>query len=260
MGDRELDRVQAAFTRQAGHWRAGAAAFIGADLADWIVGRIPATADDVALDVAGGSGQLALALAPRLSSVTVVDATEAMLEQGRNAAADAGIANVTFRRGNAYALPFADGAFDLVACRFSVHHFEKPAVAIAEMCRVARPGGHVVIADLVAPEDASLAAAFNGLEQARDPSHAAFLSATALNEAIRAAGLHVASSDERWLKSEVDDWLSFAAADEAAAMAARDALMADLRGGPATGMFPSVDDGVVSINRQVVVLVARKAG
>ncbi len=54
-----------------------------------------------------------------------------------------------FQEGDATALPFVDASFDLVFCRTAVHHFPDPAVVVAEMARVCRPGGRVAIADLI---------------------------------------------------------------------------------------------------------------
>ena len=81
-----------------------------------------------------------------------------------------GITNVLLQEGDAAALPFLDESFDLVFCRFAVHHFTEPRRQLAEMARVCRAGGRVVISDLVAP-DAELRRTFDDLHRQLDPSH-----------------------------------------------------------------------------------------
>lgn len=125
--------------------------------------------DDELLDVACGPGSLSLELAAHVAFATGIDITPAMLDQARAAQAERGIANVRFVEGDGAALPFADGSFSLVASSAAFHHFEQPARVLAEMLRVCRPGGRIVIVD-VAPA-AEKAAAYDRFERMRDPSH-----------------------------------------------------------------------------------------
>ena len=121
------------------------------------------------LDVAAGTGHVARRLAPDVRTVVALDATRAMLEQGREHAPP----NVLFVQGDAAGLPFLDDSFDVVVTRFAIHHFDDPRVQLAEMRRVLRPGGRLAVADLVA--HARGAATQNRLETLRDPSHARML-------------------------------------------------------------------------------------
>jgi SAM-dependent methyltransferase len=118
-----------------------------------------------------------------------LDATEAMLEQAHKLAARSGVGNVAWHRGDAYALPFADGAFDIVSSRFAFHHLEEPARAFAEMVRVARPGGRIVLCDAFASDDPAKAAAFNAMERHRDPSTVEFRPLAFLRGLYAIAGL-----------------------------------------------------------------------
>jgi ubiquinone/menaquinone biosynthesis C-methylase UbiE len=61
-----------------------------------------------------------------------------MLDQARALAAERNLVNVEWQLGDVYRLPFADGSFDIVSCRFAFHHLEEPAKAFAEMVRVCR--------------------------------------------------------------------------------------------------------------------------
>lgn len=125
---------------------------------------------DLVLDVGCGPGQRALGLAPLVAHVTGFDLTPEMLDQARAAQAEARVANVDWRQGDAAALPFADAAFSLVMSQAAFHHAADPAAALAEMARVCAPGGRIAVTDLTpAPEKS---AAFDAIEILRDPSHA----------------------------------------------------------------------------------------
>src|SRR4029077_3258076 len=90
---------------------------------DWLLEAIDLTASDLVLDVAGGTGQLARSLASRVHTAGVLDATRAMLAAGAEAAASERASNVLFVQGAATALPFTDSSFDVVICRYALHHF-----------------------------------------------------------------------------------------------------------------------------------------
>src|SRR5213079_2181339 len=93
-----------------------------------------------------------------------------------------------------------------VFCRFVVHHLADPAPALRELRRVCRAEGRVVVADLVALDDA-VAAAHNALERARDPSHTTALTEGALLGAVTNAGLAVRDIDRIDRALELDAWL-----------------------------------------------------
>jgi len=161
------------FTRQAAQFAASPALHNQAAL-DILVGAARPQPDDVSLDVACGPGSVVCAFAGHVRRATGLDATEAMLGEARRLAAAAGLDNVAWRAGDAYALPFADGTFDIVSCRYAFHHLEAPDAAFAEMIRVCRPGGRVVLCDAVCSDDPAKAAAFNAMERHRDPSTVEF--------------------------------------------------------------------------------------
>ncbi len=125
-----------------------------------------------------------------------------MLDQARAAAAKAGVANVEWHQGDVYALPFAEASFDIVSCRFAFHHLEQPARAFAEMVRVARPGGRIVLCDAVASDDPVKAAAFNAMERFRDPSTVEFRTLAFLRGLFPLAGL--AAPEERFYNLSVE--------------------------------------------------------
>lgn len=102
---------------------------------------------DKVLDVAGGTGDLARSFASRVGSAGVVvhtDINESMLRQGRDRLIDAGVALPTVIC-DAEALPFAAGSFDLVSVGFGLRNMTHKDKALAEMNRVVRPGGRLLV-------------------------------------------------------------------------------------------------------------------
>jgi demethylmenaquinone methyltransferase / 2-methoxy-6-polyprenyl-1,4-benzoquinol methylase len=119
-----------------------------------------------ALDVATGTGDLALELAQRVSpggEVVATDFSERMLELAR-AKADSRALNpgtrVVVRPANALELPFADGEFDAATVGFGARNFSDLEQGLREMVRVVRPGGHVVVLEITTPQRAPLSRFF----------------------------------------------------------------------------------------------------
>lgn len=176
------------FTRQAALF-AGAEELHNDGVLSLVVEAAEPRPQDQALDVACGPGSVVAALAPRVARVIGLDATEAMLDQARGLAESRGLDNVLFRTGDAYDLSFADSSLDIVCTRFAFHHLQDPSAALAEMVRVCRPGGRIVVCDGLASPDPEKAAAFNRMERHRDPSTVAFLPLERLVALFASAGL-----------------------------------------------------------------------
>jgi demethylmenaquinone methyltransferase / 2-methoxy-6-polyprenyl-1,4-benzoquinol methylase len=102
---------------------------------------------DRALDVATGTGDLAVALRRRGAEVVGVDFSERMLQLAREKAPD-----VRFEVGNALELPYADDEFDAATVGFGARNFSDLPAGLAEMARVVRPGGRVVVLEITTPE------------------------------------------------------------------------------------------------------------
>jgi demethylmenaquinone methyltransferase/2-methoxy-6-polyprenyl-1,4-benzoquinol methylase len=110
---------------------------------------------DRALDIAGGTGDLALAFAKKVGKsgqVVHTDINEAMLRVGRDRLLDAGVVLPTVVC-DAEKLPFPDRHFDLVSVAFGLRNMTHKDLALAEMCRVLKPGGKLLVLEFskVAP-------------------------------------------------------------------------------------------------------------
>jgi SAM-dependent methyltransferase len=135
--------------RQHKAWSSGDYAVVGTTLQ--IVGETLCEALDLragqrVLDVAAGNGNVALAAARRYCEVTATDYVGALLERARERAAAERLP-MTFQEADAEALPFGDGAFDVVVSTFGVMFTADHARAASEMLRVCRPGGRIGMAN-----------------------------------------------------------------------------------------------------------------
>jgi ubiquinone/menaquinone biosynthesis C-methylase UbiE len=196
----------------------------------------PLDADMIVLDVACGAGHASEQAAPYVRQVVGVDVTPALLRAGDERLRAAGVQNVLLQDGDANALPFLDASFDVVVCRSSLHHFVEPARAVAEMARVCRPGGRVVVSDMIAPRE-EMREAFDAVHLLIDPSHVRVLLEQEIADLLGSVG-PITYGDTNSTSLPVEAILT-SAADRDATMAA---LNADLDGGPATGFDP-VRDG-----------------
>jgi SAM-dependent methyltransferase len=143
--------------------------------------------EERALDAGTGAGALAFALAPHVREVVGVDRVPELLARARERAAAYG--NVAFVEADITKLPFEDSSFDLAATLRTLHHVPRPELVIAELVRVTRPGGVVVVIDQIAPVDPLAALAVDRFERARDPGHARLLPEINLRHLFEANGL-----------------------------------------------------------------------
>jgi ubiquinone/menaquinone biosynthesis C-methylase UbiE len=143
--------------------------------------------NDHVLEVGCGTGIFALSLAGHAAHVTGIDLTPEMLAQARALQAELNVANVTWKQGDALPLPFASGTFSVVVTKATFHHFVDPAAVLAQMARVSAPGARLAVSDMTF--EPLQGVTFDRIEKLRDPSHVRVLSASALRELGRAAGL-----------------------------------------------------------------------
>jgi SAM-dependent methyltransferase len=167
--------------------------------------------DERALDSASGAGALAFALAPHVREVVAVDLVPELLEQGRERAAR--FENVEFVEGDAMKLPFERSSFDFSATLRSLHHIPRPELAVAELARVTRLGGRLLVVDQLAPIDPLAAFELNAFERARDPSHTRTLADVDLRHLFESNGLVLVRAAYEREERELDPYLDLAACE-----------------------------------------------
>jgi ubiquinone/menaquinone biosynthesis C-methylase UbiE len=252
-----LERNQTAFTGQSQGFSVDGETYADAEGLAWMLKDLPVSRDAEALDIATGTGEFARALAPHVAKVIGLDATDAMLEQGKKFIAQAGIDNVSFEKGIVQELPFEDERFDIVSSRYAFHHFADPKPVISEMARVCKTGGHVIIVDIVVP-DASTAAEYQYYEWLCDPSHTRCLESEEFQTYFRLFGLEVVSARTRPLAEELLEWMDFSLTQKERREEILRAVRAELSGGPKTGLSPREEGSVLFFQQIDASIVGRK--
>ncbi len=97
------------------------------------------------LDIGTGTGAMLPVFAAAAETVVALDNSEAMLTRARALCRTEGLDNVRFCNADVGDIPFSDGHFDACNCSMVLHHVVRPEVALAEMARVVRPGGHLMV-------------------------------------------------------------------------------------------------------------------
>jgi ubiquinone/menaquinone biosynthesis C-methylase UbiE len=164
--------------------------------------------DERALDSGSGAGALAFALAPHVREVVAVDLVPELLEQGRKRGER--FPNVTFVEGDATELPFDPYSFDLAGSLRTLHHIARPELAVAELVRVTRPGGRILVIDQIAPVDPVAAAALNAFERGRDPSHERVLADIDLRQLFESNDLTLVRNEYEVEPRELGSYLDLA--------------------------------------------------
>jgi len=142
-------KSQEFFSSSAGQWdrlrdelfgdRFHLAALAGFAEREWTIG-----------DLGCGTGQVSAALAPFVARVIAVDASAAMLQAAKKRLH--GFDNIDLRRGELESLPVDEARLDAATLMLVLHHLPDPALALAEVARVLKPGGRLIVADML-PHD-----------------------------------------------------------------------------------------------------------
>jgi ubiquinone/menaquinone biosynthesis C-methylase UbiE len=164
------------------------AADLTARLEAWLA---PLAGSERALDAGCGTGALAHAIAPLVGEVVGVDPEERFLEGARRSAP----ANCSFVVGDASALPFEYGSFDLAGCLRVLHHVRRPELVVSELARVTRPGGRVLIVDQLGNVDPMRSLELDRFERLRDPSHTRLLPDADIRQFLEANDLTVTRNE-----------------------------------------------------------------
>jgi ubiquinone/menaquinone biosynthesis C-methylase UbiE len=162
--------------------------------------------DERALDVGAGAGAFAFAIAPRVRAVVAVELDEALAVRAR---ADAP-PNVEVVVGDGEHLPFERASFDVAGTLRTLHHTPRPELMVAELARVTRPGGTILVVDQLAPSDPLVGLELNRFEHARDPSTTRVLADTDLRGLFDSNSLKLLREEVVTESRDLDAYLDLA--------------------------------------------------
>jgi ubiquinone/menaquinone biosynthesis C-methylase UbiE len=198
---RHNERVQEEFTRQGESFR-DSPALAAAEITSRI-GSALGDGHERVLDIACGPGVLFPTLSSCAETVVGVDLTLPVLQLARKAE---GGGSRLLVRALSENLPFVSGCFDAAVLRLALHHFLEPGAALAAARAVLRPGGRLVVLDLLAPDDAEARALRDAIERLRDPSHTKLLSRSDLRHQIEQAGFTEPTETVWSQRREFTEW------------------------------------------------------
>jgi ubiquinone/menaquinone biosynthesis C-methylase UbiE len=145
---RRLRRSQSYFESVAGDWERIRKSYFDDRVASLAIEKL-LPADLTLADVGCGTGSLTFELARFARKVIGVDLSNEMLRRARAVAQERGVKNVEFRQGDVFDLPLPGHSVDAAFCVMVLHFLSDPGRAIAALCRIVRPGGSVILVDLV---------------------------------------------------------------------------------------------------------------
>lgn len=145
---RRLQRSQNYFESVAGDWEHIRKSYFDDRLASFAIEKL-LPRNLIVADIGCGTGSLTFELARFAGKVIGIDLSPQMLRRARAAARERRIENVEFRPGDALQLPLPSRSVDAAFCVMVMHFLAAPDRAIAELCRITRPGGSVILVDLV---------------------------------------------------------------------------------------------------------------
>ena len=163
--------------------------------------------DEAVLDLSGRAGTVALRIAPEVLSVEAVQPQEELAEEGRRLAAALGTHNVYFHAGPLNSLPFDRAQFGLALWLLSLSSEPQPLRTLGEIARVLKPGGRLVLQDVVSFEVPALDLKLGEMERCRNPRHLLFYNPQEIQTLIDLAGLHIESTGRASLTQDFDYWL-----------------------------------------------------
>ncbi|HEY0184183.1 MAG TPA: class I SAM-dependent methyltransferase [Rhodopila sp.] len=177
----------------------------GGDL-DQIEAELRARGAARVLDLGCGGGHVSYRAAPLAGEVVACDVTQSMLDAVAATAAERGLSNIAVCQAAAESLPFEDGYFDMVLCRFTTHHWQAMEAGLREARRVLKRAGRAVFVDTVVPSDRTLDTHMQAIEVLRDVSHVRNYSVAEWVGALSRSGFAVEGITMRTLRMEFPVW------------------------------------------------------
>ena len=161
--------------------------------------------------------------------------------------------------GDAAELPFPDNRFEIVFSRLAFHHFSDTKQAFAEMVRVLKPGGKLVLIDLEAAEE-PWRETEDRIEKLRDPSHVRNLSCADMRELYLAHGLSISQCETVRMPTILQNWLEHTKTPALIQSEIQGLMEDELAGGRKTGFAPYRKGSDIRFDQRWVLVIGTKKG
>jgi SAM-dependent methyltransferase len=182
--------------------RSDPAALASTDVADRVLEAAGPVQNLAVLDAGCGTGELCRRLTDRGARVSGIDVCPGLIARARSLAPETGLAQA-----DAHALPFDSGRFDLATSVLVLHYLQAPGRALAELARVVRPGGRLIVCDRICSRDPLLRLAQMDIERLRNPLIRRIHSSDELEELLRGAGFEIHHHVEFRRVESLDSWM-----------------------------------------------------
>lgn len=160
------------------------------------------------LDLACGSGIIALELSKYADIVDALDVSPLMIDRLKKECNNKKLNNINYLVGDAHNLKYEDNTFDTVITRLSMHHFNNPRIVLKEIKRVLKNLGELIIIDIITSEDEEEMRLQNSFNKIRDFSHNKFFTLNSLKKILRETNF-INPEIQLWKqKRNFKDWIS----------------------------------------------------
>ena len=214
------------------------------------------------MDLGTGTGRLAMLLAEEgAGEVVGVDISPAMLEVAeylRLSSASPAADRVSFRLAAAQRMPFRGESFDAIVCRLVLNHTHKPEHILQELVRLLKPGGVLILAELLGADDPVKRATQNTIEARRNPSHVAALSADQYRRLVTGARLTIEAETVAVDEQDLEEWLTDLQSNPATRSVVREMMEAGLET-DAAGLKVRRHSGKLVFDRRLIYIKAVKS-
>ncbi len=231
----QQSRVRKLFGEKSANY-AGSSLLVNRENLAQVMDIVGINENDMVLDVATGTGYMAVAAAEAHSRVVATDFTLEMLLETRKAL-EAWQSNTDLSLMDADRLAFSGNSFDAVTCRVSLHHFVNPENAVGEMARVCKTGCRVIIMDVVSSEDKRKSELHNEMGKMRDPSEVRQWQTSEIQRMMKKAGLSIDRVESWSHEMAFDEWISLGEADAETAAHLKKMMIDSIEGDKA-GLSP----------------------
>lgn len=257
IGDAMIEKIRSSFSAQAEQFESDKMNFSKKEYLDYTVKLMELNKRDKVLEVAAGTCACGRSIAPLVKEVICLDATDAMLNVGREEAAKSGIGNMQFVNGLAEQIPYEEGTFDVVLSRLAFHHFAEIEKPFEEMARVLKKGGKLVTIDMEAARE-DLRELEDHLETLRDFSHVKNRSVQEFETLYENNHIKIIKKETTQIAVSLDAWLELTKTPSEKREFIREQLLNEMEHGAETGFQPFVKEGEIFFRQRWVIFVGEK--